>query len=129
LGDWTDANYETITLRNELRGGSLGQHVRVAGSSGEVELLHNESSVRLERGTLSTDGQSLLVLDLRGVEGKQICYVGGQEHRIRLQEFPAHVTDTAGHALMRGSAWDWMDPTLILYGNAESSQCVRVIPI
>ena len=104
----------------------LGHLVSIMGAPGEIKLLHNESGLSLERDGLSTDGQSLVKLDLRGDDAEGICYVGGRDIRIRLPQPPVDVTDLAGHALTRGDAWDWVDTNLLLYGNSEDAQCVRV---
>jgi hypothetical protein len=128
LGPWADANHEASALWDETDEVLLGQYVHITGSSGEIELLHNESAVNLQKGRLSTDGQSLIRLDLRGDEGEEVCYIGGQNIRIQLLWTPARVTDLTGHALPRGEVWDWAGETLFIYENAEDSRCVRVLP-
>jgi hypothetical protein len=128
LGDWADARYESVELRNGTEEGLLGYHVRISGAPGEIEFLHNESGLNLERDGLSTDGQLLIRLGLGGDEGEEVCYVGGQNIQIQLPWPPAQVTDLTGHALPRGEVWDWIDATLFIYRHTENAQCVRVIP-
>jgi hypothetical protein len=126
LGDWADAPYQATGLWDEAGEVLLGHFVSITGAPGEIKLLHNESGLSLERDGLSTDGQSLLKLDLWGDDSEGICYIGGQDIRIQLPRPPAEVTDLAGRALTRGDAWDWLDTNLLLYGDSEDAQCVRV---
>jgi hypothetical protein len=143
LDDWADASFETTTLWDKTDEDLNGQYAHIKGAPGEIELLHNESGASLERDGLSTDGQSLIKIDLRGDEGTRICYVGGQDIRVQLPEPPAEVLalshgdasrsqvegpDSAGQALVRGDDWDWMDAELVIYGDARDAKCVRVIP-
>jgi hypothetical protein len=128
MGTWANADYEAVTLRDESEDPVLGQYVRIAGASGEFELLHNEATASVEKGRLSTDGQSLIRLRIEGDEAEEICYVGGQSIQIQLPWSPIEVTDVAGHILARGEVWDWADGSLLIYNDAEDSQCVRVFP-
>jgi hypothetical protein len=128
LGDWADASYESVVLRDEIQNEPIGQHVRITGPPGQIELLHNEAAAKIESGNLSTDGQSIIRFDLHEDESDVICYIGGRTIRIQPLAAPAGVTDMIGNPLIRGAAWDWEDETLFVFGHAEDSQCVRVIP-
>jgi hypothetical protein len=144
FSDWADASYEAAALWDKTGEALLGHSVHIEGAPGEIELLHNESGLSLEWGGLATGGQSLIRYHLRGDEAEVICYVGGQDIRVRLPQPPAEVlvlseadgpvlsevegTGLAGHTLTRGDAWDWIDTELFIYGGAQDAQCVRVMP-
>jgi hypothetical protein len=127
-GDWAHAQHDSIPLWDENQETFLGQYVRLSGAVGEIELLHNESASNIESGSLSTDGQSLIRLNVRGDGEEELCYIGGQDIRIELSDPPANVTDLAGRILTRGDLWDWKDQVLFIYGSAENSECVRIVP-
>jgi hypothetical protein len=136
LDDWADASFESTELW-EKRGEDLnGHYVHIEGAPGEIELVQNESGRSLEGGGLSTDGQSLIKIDLRGSEATDICFVGGQDIRVQLPEPPAEVrvlsqaegAELTGQALVRGDDWDWVDRELMIYGDADDAKCVRAVP-
>jgi hypothetical protein len=124
VGTWADGQYQATTWREPGSEAVLGYHLRLSGTAGSLDLLHNATSERLEVGELATDGEAIIV-ERKSQEETTLCVVGGSVAKVSLADKPVQVTTLEGKTLRQGEAWEWQAGRLIVR-KLKGSWCVRI---
>lgn len=97
--------------------------MRLFGTAGTLELLHNATSKRLEVGGLVTDGEAVFIR--RTLQGEMtLCTVGGNAAEVALASQPDQVKTLDGKILPPGETWEWREDRLAIR-NMGDVWCVK----
>ncbi|MBN1579226.1 MAG: hypothetical protein JXA89_00890 [Anaerolineae bacterium] len=123
LDEWANSQDQITTLWQPDSNLALGQHVKLTGTAGSIELLHNGTRQPLSADGLQIDGEAAVVW--QNPQGEiQACAVGASAVEMTLANPPGRITTLDGRALPAG-AWEWHQEKLVIR-QTEESWCVKI---
>ena len=122
-GEWANSQHQVTTLRDQTSGVTRGHYLKLSGTAGVIELLHNATANRFENNDLATDGQAVVVWRKPQNE-TMVCAVGKGTAETTLVDRPTQVMTLEGIALSPDEQWKWQPGRVVIHNLESEVLCV-----